>query len=376
MKKFWMISMLLIAALFFVGCEAEEENGGNGGNGGNGDNNSKACTDQGAFRCSGDMLQKCDQEEWKNFEQCSADKPCNAEKGACVAGGSTEPTNPTEPTTEPTTNPGNDLNCGEIYDCMVNCGSDGDCQQGCYDKGSANGKTQIMALIQCLNTCSESSATDDEFQECATSQCSSEISNCEGLGGGAAGDTSYASPYGSAQINISSTYIVTDADGNLGQEMVTMGSFISGNYGNSQIVPAAAAQSYYYTSMYTDQGETIMQTIQYFTDSTGQNILNPLVVAITNVNASVGSNYYGLLEQTGVGYIMLMDVTVVNNQLNPTCYHAFSEGELTVNNLSAAAGSAGALAVSGTVNIYSPKNYANSYGDISDQLGVDVCPAK
>ncbi len=283
--------------------------------------------------------------------------------------------NNTEPT-DPTTNPGNDLNCGEIYQCMVDCGSDGDCQQGCYDKGSANGKTQIMALIQCLNTCSESSATDDEFQECATSQCSSEISNCEGLGGGAAGDTSYASPYGSAQINISSTYIVTDADSQLGQEMVTMGSFISGNYGSSQIVPAAAAQSYYYTSMYTEDGETMMQTAQYFTDSTGQNILNPFVIAITNVEASVGSNYYGLLDQNGVGYIMLADVTVSGNSLNLSCYHAFSEGELTVQNLYAAAGSAGALAVSGTVNLYSPKNYANGYGDISDQLGVTVCSPK
>jgi len=119
-----------------------------------------------------------------------------------------------------------------------------------------------------------------------------------------------------------------------------------------------------------------MQTAQYFTDSTGQNILNPFVIVITNVNASVGSNYYGLLEESGVGYVMLVDVTVSGNSLNLSCYHAFSEGELTVQNLTAAAGSAGALAVNGTVNIYSPKNYANNYGDVSDQLGVTVCPAK
>ena len=291
-------------------------------------------------------------------------------------GGSGNNTEPTEPTT-----PSDSAKeaCYSIYECMVDCGSDGECQQACLNNGTAEGQSTFMAMYNCWdnNGCFDAQ-TQEDYSNCVLNNCYDETDAC-GLisgGGSAAGDTSYASPYGSAQINISSTYIVTDADGNLGQEMVTMGSFISGNYGNSQIVPAAAAQSYYYTSMYTEDGETMMQTAQYFTDSTGQNILNPFVIAITNVEASVGSNYYGLLDQNGVGYIMLADVTVSGNSLNLSCYHAFSEGELTVQNLYAAAGSAGALAVSGTVNLYSPKNYANGYGDISDQLGVTVCSPK
>ena len=365
MKKFWTISMLILAALFVVSCGGDDEE------------TSNECSGS-QFKCDQDggktFVYTCDDGSWQKTKQCNDDETCNATTGKCDSQSNGGEDN-SEPTPEPTPEPENALTCSEIYNCMVNCGQDGECQQGCYDKGDATSQSQIMALLNCLNTCNDSSSTDEEFQNCANSQCASEISNC-GLGGGSPADTSYANPYGTAQINISSTYIVTDADSQLGQEMVTMGSFISGNIGNSQIANPAAQQSYYYTMMYTEQGETMMQTAQYFTDSTGQNILNPFVVTITNVTASVGSNYYGLLEETGVGYVMIVDVTVAGNQLNLNCYHAFSEGELTVQNISAAAGSAGALAVSGSVNLYSPKNYANGYGDISDQLGVTVCPAK
>ena len=43
----------------------------------------EACYEEGAFRCNGNMLQKCDQEEWKNFMQCNSDQTCNAEKVTC-----------------------------------------------------------------------------------------------------------------------------------------------------------------------------------------------------------------------------------------------------------------------------------------------------
>ena len=261
---------------------------------------------------------------------------------------------------------------------MANCGQDGTCQQACLDNGDPAGQSTFMAMYNCWNDsgCFDAQ-TDEDFSNCVVGNCYNETDACGLLTGTPAdpADESYANPYGTAQINISSTYIVTDADSQLDQSMVTMGSFVSGNYGSSQIANPAAAQSYYYTMMYTEQGETVFQTIQYFTDNTGQNILNPMVIAITYADASVGSNYYGLLQQTAGGYIMLADVTVANNQLNLSCYHAFSEGEVTIQNISAAAGSAGALAVSGNVNLYSPKNYANGYGDISGQLGVDVCPA-
>ena len=262
--------------------------------------------------------------------------------------------------------------CSEIYQCVATCGQNSECQKKCYDNGTAEGQLTFWTMYNCWNNngCFDAQ-TNEEFSNCVAKNCYDETTAC-GLDVYSYYEP-YANPYGTAQINISSTYIITDADSQIDQSMVTIGSFISGNIGNSQIVNPDAAQSYYYTMMYTEQGETMMQTAQYFTDSTGQNILNPMVVAITNVTASVGSNYYGLLEENAVGYIMLTDVTVSGSSLNLNCYHAFSEGELTIHNISAAAGSEGALAVKGTINIYSPKNYANGFGDISDQLGVKVC---
>ena len=256
MKKFWMISMLLIAALFVISCGEAEDDGGEGGAAG------VACDNQGAFRCTngGATVQKCDQQEWKNFMECNEEQVCNATTGKCDPkdnGGNTEPTDPTstEPTdptsTEPTdptstepTEPTDDaLNCGEIYQCMYECGQDQNCQQACYDKGSANGQTQIMALLQCLNTCSESSTTDDEFQDCANSQCSAEIAGCEGLGGsGDPADNRYNAPYGSLSLNFSIDQIANDTDGQDSQVGIATSAFATGTYGNgsASVTPADA----------------------------------------------------------------------------------------------------------------------------------------
>ncbi|MBQ4438856.1 VWA domain-containing protein, partial [bacterium] len=77
MKKFFVYFALFIAALFIVSCGESEDDG-----------EGAVCTTPGAFRCSGDYSQTCDQEAWKNFEQCTADKPCNATTGKCENGSS------------------------------------------------------------------------------------------------------------------------------------------------------------------------------------------------------------------------------------------------------------------------------------------------
>ena len=356
MKKFWMISMLLIAALFFVGCEA--------------DNTSKACTDQGAFRCNGDnMLQKCDQEEWKNFEQCSADKPCNAEKGACVAGGTTEPTEPTstEPTTEPTTNPGNDLNCGEIYQCMVDCGQDGDCQQGCYDNGDATSQAQIMALLQCLNTCSESSSTDEEFQNCANSQCATEITNC-GLGGGEAPDTSYNSPYGSATLNFSSQYIYVNQN-DQSQNGFIMSPFANGSIGNTGSFSLAPADAYANVSYaMAMQGMVAVVQMPYYAQ--GQQAV-PGTLAVQLVfdanTIAVGSGTIGLTQED------LGQMYVIDEENGQECMHAIAMGDVSINALEnvTTGGTGSALALTGNVTFYSPKNVPG-YGDITNAFSTPV----
>lgn len=40
------------------------------------------CT-EGAFRCNGDMLQKCNSNMWKNYRLCESDQICNAGTGEC-----------------------------------------------------------------------------------------------------------------------------------------------------------------------------------------------------------------------------------------------------------------------------------------------------
>ena len=262
--------------------------------------------------------------------------------------------------------------CSEIYQCVATC-SDSSCQQECQNSGTPEAQDTFTTMFSCwMNNCQDVQ-TDEEYLDCILKNCCEETKACGMISSCNNNNIGYPNPYGTAQINIASNYIVTNADSQLDQSIVNFGSFITGNIGNSPIVNPDAEHSYYYTMMYTEQGETVMQTFQFFTNNAGQTILNPIVVAVTNVTAYVGSNYYGLLDQNHAGYIMLGDASTANGNLDFSCYHAFSEGELNIQNIVPSAGSEGALAVSGTIDLYSPKNYANGYGDISDQLGVPVC---
>ena len=323
-----------------------------------GSNDYGACTTQGAFRCSGDMLQKCDQEEWKNFAQCSADKPCNAEKGACVTGGSTEPTNPDNGAAEA---------CTEIYQCFSQC-EDNDCANACVNNGDPDGQEVFMTMYNCwADNCA--SATD--FTSCAKENCLNETEAC-GLSFGKDGDTNYGSPYGNAQITLSSSYVLGEGE-SPAQNTVTMGSFISGTIGNSQIGNAAAAQSYYYTALSTQNGTTYLQTLQLFTDAQG-NPLSPIIVVVTNADAAVGNAEYSLVSQTAVGQIFMGDATVdAQGYLNIPCYDAFAEGTLSIQGIQATQG--GNFTLSGTIDLYSPANYMG-YGDIQQDLGASACSPK
>ncbi len=367
--------MLLIAALFVVSCGDGDDEGGDG-------EGKAACTEQGAFRCSGDMLQKCDQEEWKNFENC-AGKTCNAEQGKCEEGnggneggnegdngGSTEPT--TDPTTDPTT-PESALTCSEMYMCMVDCGQDGACQQGCFDKGDSTSQAQINALIQCLNTCSESSATDDEFQECANSQCATEISNC-GLGGGEEPDTNYNSPYGSVSLNFSIDQIANASDGQQSQVGIAQAAFATGTYGNGamSVTPADAYMiqtnaSYNLSSQYGNSID-IQQIPVYVQGNQGVGG-NPIVaLSIPEEYAAVGT-LNSSIYQGAQAQLFVADVNWSTSQIS--CIHAFGEGDINITNLGDFANHGG-IALNGNITLYSPKNY-NGNGDISAQLGVPVC---
>ena len=376
MKKFWMISMLLIAALFVISCGDGEEEGGEGG----------ACTTQGAFRCSGDMLQKCDQEAWKPFENCAdSGKTCNAETGKCEAkggndnadsgneggnddngdSGNNEPTTPTDPTNP--TDPANALTCSEIYQCMVDCGQDGTCQQGCFDKGDATSQAQLNALLQCLNTCNESSSTDEEFQNCANAQCATEISNC-GLGGGDPADTSYNSPYGSATLNFSTQYIYVNQN-DQSQDGFVMSPFANGSIGNTGSFSLAPADAYA-TISYAMAMQGMVAVVQMPYYAQGQQAV-PGTLAVQLVfdanTIAVGSGTIGL-TQDDLGQMYVLD-----EENGQECMHAIAMGDVSINALEniTTGGAGSALALTGNVTFYSPKN-GPGYGDITNAFSTPV----
>lgn len=69
-----------------------------------------------------------------------------------------------------------------------------------------------------------------------------------------------------------------------------------------------------------------------------------------------------------------------SSHYSPSSRRPFPQFSLSSWSVSVAVSPVSVVSVSagsvGSVNLYSPKNYANGYGDISEQLGVDVCPAK
>lgn len=77
MKRFFVCFVVLAAMVVMIGCGGTDDN--------NSSHNSSGVCYYGEYKCSGNMLMKCDIDEtWKNFEQCdAADKTCNAQTGRC-----------------------------------------------------------------------------------------------------------------------------------------------------------------------------------------------------------------------------------------------------------------------------------------------------
>ena len=379
MKKFWMISMLLIAALFVISCgDGGEEEGGAG----------DACTEQGALRCSGDMVQKCDQETWKNFENCAdAGKTCNAGKCEAQGGDNTDTGNDNTDTGNDNTDTGSDNTdtgndntdtgsqggdtCIDIYECYNGC-QDQACVQACVDQGSATAQSQFVTMYNCwYDNCQGA----EDFTSCVSENCSAETEAC-GLALIKPGDETYPSPYGTAQINLSSNYILAQGEQAQAQNQITLGSFISGSFGTSGTLTPAAQQSYYQTSLVTQQGMTQFQTFQVNALSQS-NIAEPVIILATDASASAGTALYDVTDQDSVGMLIVASQigTDAEGYITFGCYDALGAGELTITNIVAQTGSAGALEITGTINLYSPANYPN-YGDITSVLGVAACPVK
>ena len=254
----------------------------------------------------------------------------------------------------------NALNCGDIYKCMANCGQNGECQQACYDKGSSAGQTQITALIQCINSCSES-------PESVSSQCASEISNCEGLGSTPKGNQDYPAPYGHADINVNVNYILTN-ETQLTQDIVNISYFATGTFGTSgNLQPVAAQGAYYYAKL--DSGT--VQIVQTPFANNGATSLNPAVFIIISAYVSTGTITVGL-TQDDAAQLFVVDRDDLNNV---TCYHAFGFGTLTVDTMNPAAGADGKIVITGSqLELYSTENAPIYGGNITSQMGSAFIP--
>ena len=370
MKKLLLISAVLAAMLFMVSCEnkltsvstpdIDDNTADSGKTGKEGGEcyEDKTC-DEGLI-CEEERNLCVKDEEADNDSDSSTDADADEDTGD-------NSDNPGKTTAEA---------CYEIYQCMADCGQNSECQQTCYNNGAAEGQLTFIAMYNCWNNNGCFGAqTDEDFSNCVAKNCCEETADCGIFGPSCETYSSpYANPYGTAQINIASNYIVSETD-NPDVTKIEMGSFITGNIGNSPIENPDTVHSYYYSMLYTtEQGQTFIRTIQFFTNENGVEVFNPFVIALTNISATAGSNYYGIVEKNNpAGVIMIVDADIVDNDLDISCYHAFSEGELNIQNIVPSAGSEGALAVSGTIDLYSPKNYTYSLGDISAQLDVPVC---
>ena len=358
MKKLLLISAVLVAILFMVSCE-----------------NKLSFVNTPDIDDNTADFGKTGKEGGECYEDKTCDEGliCEEERNSCVkdedAGDDSDSLTDTDDdndhgeTTAET--------CAEIYQCVAEC-SDSSCQQECQNSGTPEAQETFTAMYNCwMDNCQNAQSTG-EFTNCIAKNCYDETTAC----GLEIYDyyEPYANPYGTAQINIASNYIVSEAD-NPDVTKIEMGSFITGSIGHSPIENPDTVHSYYYSMLYTtEQGQTFIRTIQFFTNENGVEVFNPLVIALTNISATAGSNHYGIFEQNNpAGVIMIVDADIVDNDLDISCYHAFSEGELNIQNIVPSAGSEGALAVSGTIDLYSPKNYAYSLGDISAQLDVPVC---
>ena len=365
MKKFTVIMAVLLAAFFFVSCGGDED-----------DSVSASCDVEGAYQCSGSISQKCQDGTWKNFQQCN--DGCNQATGKCTepggdtGSGDTGTTDTGDTGTNPDTgdtgtNPdtgdtqsGNTDTCVDIYQCSTNC-ADQACLEACIANGTPTDQNLFITMYNCWGNNCANATTSDEFTDCIVANCANETEAC-GLSVPKQGDTTYPAPYGTLQINVASTYILTN-ETQLQQNMVNMSSFATGNLGSSDIVPAGAGMSYYYAALVTDSGQQYFQIVQNYSDQTGQQQLNPGIFIILPATAAPGTVHFGL-DNESVGQMFVVDFN--GNQVG--CYHGFGYGDLTLTAANAAAGAAGNVSMSGSIEIYSAANAPMYGGDITSQL--------
>ena len=132
-------------------------------------NGTSYCQYEGAFRCRDNILQKCDSEEWKNFQECSSDQTCNSDKGTCENNsGNNSSENSSGCATD---NLGKACTTdGECGACMI-CVNGGKCAKGCTSDSDCTltGTSCNKKLARCLNIYASNRACDEA--NCPTGCC-------------------------------------------------------------------------------------------------------------------------------------------------------------------------------------------------------------
>ena len=380
MKKFWMITMLLIAALFFVSCGGDDDEGDNK----EGEN---TCTEN-AFRCNDKIVQTCKNVDgelvWKNVKQCNAEETCNQTTGNCDKNEPEQPTDTgdttetdTGDTTETDTGDTQDnpdtgdttpkcehnnqqTECYQLFMCLNDCEqSDQDCANACFQSNTEQAYNDYLAFFECRDNkghCLDGNPSNNEILACIEENCCDEANACSLLASGGStepADETYKSPYGSAEINFSTDYIRTPSDSNTDNSGV-VGPYATGTFGNNG-TPISSTDSYAYALNYQNQQLQILQDID------GEHVLLILFQPVTN--AAVGSGTFGV-ESGSTAMVWI-------SKWDQSCDHAVGVGNFTITAAEGLSGGAGSLALTGNVTFYSPKNYPN-YGDITGAFSQPV----
>ena len=242
------------------------------------------------------------------------------------------------------------------------------CEEGKFWNGSA-----CVVNTQCdSNPCGEHStgctATAWNKYECG----------CESgyfWTGSKCSDLNYSDTYGTLSLNFSVDRVLNSSDTGLelDQSDVFMGYFAAGTYGNStaSVVPANAATSYSY-AFYADGNITIYQL--HFNGS-GDSVNPIFFLQIPEEKATVGTHEVHSINNENLSFstqsISFVMFNTSNSEAFITCYHALGEGTITISNIGDFTNH-GPLGFTGSITLYSPKNY-NGYGDISSQLDYPAC---
>ena len=268
--------------------------------------------------------------------------------------------------------PEDDFTCVEIYSCFNACGTDSNCMADCYNQGSEDAQATFMELFQCQYSCQQTSDCDVET-ECAT-----EIDNC-GLNGTAA-DSDYNAPYGSLELSLEIDAIASLEDQQ--NSSSTVGTiwyeFAQGTYGNGEepvfpegsypITQVSYSQETSDTGAVISESVTIEQTTLVPVEGGSFDFVNPAIMMNIPGDATIGEVSTSVWDENAA-VIYIFDIDWSEGTI--ACLHAMGEGSINITNIGDIANN-GALAFTGSVDLYSPKNYSNGK-DMSSMLPFTVC---